>query len=141
IPLGGVADAVAALAVGGEAQVLREYRLTTVARGQREGRPGLERLGPQRAWTRVLHAGHLHGDGRCARTPVPQRAGDGDRVDAGMGPEAPVFEREGGGDDALRRGRDPVAVFDPVAIVVAGLRDERAVPVDDDRGWGGRFEM
>ena len=49
IPARGMADAVAALAVGRQAQILRQHGRPAVAGGERQRGAGLDRLGPQRA--------------------------------------------------------------------------------------------
>ncbi len=60
-----------------------------------------------------------------------------------MRPEAPVLQRERGGDDARRRLIDPpVAVFDALHPIggfcrVAELGEEQAMPVVNDRGRRG----
>ena len=152
IPAGGMRDAVAAVAVRRQPQILGEHRRAAVARGQHQGGRRLDRFRPHIARRRVLHARHLHGDRRGAGAPMaacevlPQRPRDGQEIDPGVMPEPPVFERQGGADDARRRGDDPISVGHPPPAIgcerlVPDLGEEGAVAVVEDRRRRRRRQM
>ncbi len=150
IPSRGVGDAVAVLAIGGQAEILRQHRRMAVAQRQRDRRAGLHRLGPQRARPGMLHARDLHGQrgsagGMAAADVLPQSPQHGGRIDAGVQPEPPVLQRQRRSDDAWRRVDRPIAVLHlPAAIHAAGfmsgLGEEAAVAIRDERRGGGCHE-
>ena len=147
IPARRVGDAVAALSVGRQAQVVGKYGGAPVAQREHHGGPGLDGLGPQRARAAVLHAGHLHRERRGpAAAPrdqvLAQRAQRGEGVDAGVGPEAAVFKGQRRADHRGWGVHGPVAIFDLSAAIgpprfVPGLEQEGAVPVQHEGGGGG----
>ena len=152
VPARRMGDAVAAIAVRHQPQIVAQDRLAVVAGRQQQRRAGLHRLGPQRARRRVLHAGDLHGDGRsagdtpAARQVLPGRPPQRQRIDAWMVPEAPVLQRQGRLHDPLRQPVDgPEAVVDPhlsfvIGVLVADLRQERAVAIIQQRRRRRRYE-
>ncbi len=99
----GVGDAVDAVAVGDDAQVVAQHLARAVALGEEDGGDRLGHLAQVAARARALHARHLHGDRRRPRDPaarpqvLQQRPGHRQRIDAGMGAEAAVLERQGRG--------------------------------------------
>jgi len=141
-----MADAVAGLAVRGQAQILRQDGGVAVSCCEGDGDAGLDAFRPQGARAGVLHARDLHGDGGGAGgwgvegEVLPGGTGECDGIDAGMIPEALVFQRDGGSGNAGWGWCQPVAVFDTVTFRMAHLRDEGALAVQHHWRRQGRHE-
>ena len=108
----GVGDAVDAVAVRDDAQVMAQHLARAVALGEEDGGDRLGHLAQVAARARALHARHLHGERRRPRDPaarpqvLQQRPRHCERIDAGVGAEAAVLERQGRRDHARRQRRD-----------------------------------
>ena len=107
VAAGGVGDAVDAVAVGDDAQVVGEDGLAPVAGGHEERGERLDRLarvggGPGCCMRATCMASVDAPETRRPRAQVlAQRAHDGERVDPGVAPEAAVLDRDRGRGDAL----------------------------------------